>query len=50
MEKIESYFREQVVIELEPRVGEVLRVERANFSTRINSLCTWALLILHETH
>ena len=37
-------------MELDPKLLEVLKIEKSNFTQRLNSLIVWALLILHETH
>ena len=38
------------MIELDPKILEILTTEKDNLFIRINSLIVWALLILHETH
>ena len=38
------------MVELDPRTLELLKTEKMNFNIRLNTLMTWAILILFETH
>ena len=48
LQKVEGLFNEQFVLGLEKMVLDVLITERENFTMRVNTLYSWAILILDE--